>query len=149
MIKELKYLFYIIVIFFFTFFIARYYFSDENYKNSYRSTSLLDEKIKEAEKDTLEFLQDWVPNGASPLCGNSVHQDRRFLRLEMSDIESYLHYRIIDVSSIKEVVSRWYEKKAYFPIKPKTHLALDDIRESIKELEWYRNKVFVDTIKSN
>ena len=108
-----------------------------------------DIKIKEAEKDTLQFLQDWVPNGASPLCGNSVHQDRRFLRLEMSDIESYLHYRIIDVSSIKEIVSRWYEKKAYFPIKPKKHLALDDIRESIKELEWYRNKVFVDTIKSN
>ena len=104
-------------------------------------------KIKQAEKETLEFLQDWVPNGVSPLCGNSIHQDRRFLRLEMSELESYFHYRIIDVSSIKEIVKRWYGKNAYFPFKPKKHLALDDIRESIKELEWYRDKVFIDVIK--
>ncbi|MBR96905.1 MAG: oligoribonuclease [Dehalococcoidia bacterium] len=100
--------------------------------------------VEEAEAETLKFLNKWVPEGASPLCGNSVHQDRRFLRLEMPKLDSYFHYRIIDVSTIKEIAKRWYDKEVRFPAKPKKHLALDDIRESIKELEWYREKIFAN-----
>ena len=98
--------------------------------------------VKEAEIETLKFLSDWVPEGASPLCGNSVHQDRRFLRIEMPKLDSYFYYRMIDISTIKELAKRWYPKDARFPTKPKKHLALDDIRESIKELEWYRKTIF-------
>ena len=94
--------------------------------------------IQETEKQTLSFLQKWVPKGVSPLCGNSVHQDRRFLRMEMPDLDSYFHYRIIDVSTIKELAKRWYSNDACFPLKPKKHLALDDIREGA------RNTVFMD-----
>ena len=98
--------------------------------------------VMQAEKETLQFLHDWVPEGSSPLCGNSVHQDRRFLRSEMPQLDSYFHYRIIDVSTVKELAKRWYDKDVRFPTKPKKHLALDDIRESIKELEWYRKTIF-------
>ena len=97
--------------------------------------------IDEAERRTLQFIKEWVPHGVSPLCGNSVHQDRRFLRREMPQIEDYLHYRIIDVSTLKELVRRWYPEAAP-PAKRETHRALDDIRESIAELRWYRDSVF-------
>ena len=102
--------------------------------------------VKQAEQQTLIFLKNWVSEGKSPLCGNSVHQDRRFLRSEMPQLDSYFHYRIIDVSTVKELANRWYDKSARVPLKPKKHLALDDIRESIKELVWYRGEIFKNTV---
>ena len=102
--------------------------------------------VKQAEQQTLMFLNNWVPSGASPLCGNSVHQDRRFLRSEMPQLDSYFHYRIIDVSTLKELAKRWYGTSSRFPSKPKKHLALDDIRESIKELVWYRAEIFKNPV---
>ncbi len=99
--------------------------------------------MAEAERRTLEFIARHVPKGASPLCGNSVHQDRRFLRRHMPAIEDWLHYRIIDVSTIKELVRRWYPGLKP-PEKKAAHLALADVRESIAELAWYRSHVFRD-----
>jgi oligoribonuclease len=96
----------------------------------------------DAERQTLDFLREWVPSGASPLCGNSVHQDRRFLRREMPVLDAYFHYRIVDVSTIKELAKRWYPKEPSPPQKPEAHLALADIRESIAELKWYRDHLF-------
>jgi len=99
--------------------------------------------LAEAERRTLAFMEKWVPKGRAPLCGNSIGHDRRFLRRYMPGVDSYLHYRVIDVSSIKEVVKRWYPA---LPAPPKAgnHLALDDIRESIEELRFYRREVFKD-----
>jgi oligoribonuclease len=78
------------------------------------------------------------------LCGNSIGTDRRFLAVYLPDIESFLHYRSIDVSSIKELVRRWYpEKRAGRPRKERNHRALDDIRESVAEMRYYRDEVFV------
>lgn len=95
----------------------------------------------EAERQTLDFIRRYVPEGASPLCGNSIHQDRRFLYRYMQRLESFLHYRNIDVSTVKELVRRWYPNcKA--PIKTAEHLALADIRESIAELCYYRKNIF-------
>ncbi|MEX2430348.1 MAG: oligoribonuclease [Dehalococcoidia bacterium] len=99
---------------------------------------------REAERLTLKFIRQWVKEGASPLCGNSVHQDRRFLVREMPELNAYLHYRIIDVSSVKELVKRWYPQELQAPPKRRTHQALEDIEESIAELRWYREHVFVD-----
>ena len=96
----------------------------------------------EAERLTLSFLSEWVPDGASPLCGNSVHQDRRFLRREMPGLDAYFHYRIVDVSTIKELAKRWYPKAPPPPKKPEAHLALGDVRESVAELKWYREHLF-------
>ncbi|MGD8985785.1 MAG: oligoribonuclease [Desulfobacteraceae bacterium] len=95
-----------------------------------------------AEQETLEFLSRHCRQGKSPLCGNSVWQDRRFLIKHMPRLEAFLHYRNIDVSSIKELVRRWYPSLAPYP-KEKTHLALSDIRESINELKYYREKIFL------
>lgn len=95
-----------------------------------------------AEKETLEFLLIHCKQGASPLCGNSVWQDRRFLIRHMPNLEAFLHYRNIDVSSIKELVRRWYPSLPRYQ-KQKTHLALSDIKESIKELKYYRQEVFM------
>ena len=100
------------------------------------------ETIESAERQTLEFLAPWCKAKASPLCGNSVGQDRRFIIRLMPDLEKFLHYRIIDVSTIKELTLRWYP--ALPPVKKKeTHLALADIRESLDELRYYRKHVFV------
>ncbi|WP_026195364.1 oligoribonuclease [Mariprofundus ferrooxydans] len=94
-----------------------------------------------AEQKTLDFIRKYVPEGSSPLCGNSIHQDRRFLVRYMPKLESYVHYRNIDVSTIKELAKRWYpDDKA--PIKQAEHQALSDIRESINELIWYRQHIF-------
>ncbi len=98
--------------------------------------------LQEAERLTLDFIKQHVPERTSPLCGNSIHQDRRFLVCYMPEIEGYLHYRNVDVSSIKELVNRWYPGLA-IPAKQGEHLALADIYESIKELKFYREKVFV------
>lgn len=96
----------------------------------------------EAVKQTIDFLQLWVPAGMSPICGNSVGQDRRFLYKYMANLESYFHYRYLDVSTIKELVRRWQPELLDGVKKQGTHLALDDIRESIEELRYYRSKVF-------
>ncbi len=98
--------------------------------------------VADAQRQTLDFLRDWIPSGASPLCGNSVHHDRRFLRREMPDLEAYFHYRIVDVSTLKELVRRWYPGEASPSSKPEAHLARDDVLESIAELRRYRDRVF-------
>jgi len=97
--------------------------------------------MRKAEIQTLDFIKKYVPERCSPLCGNSIHQDRRFLSRYMMELEAYVHYRNIDVSTIKELGKRWYPKvKA--PIKEAEHLALSDVRESINELAFYRKKLF-------
>lgn len=99
---------------------------------------------EEAERQTLEFIAKHVPERAAPLAGSSVHQDRLFLARYMPKIDRYLHYRIVDVSTVKELVRRWNPKAFEArPPKKNTHRALDDIRESIEELRFYRNAVFV------
>lgn len=94
-----------------------------------------------AEEQTVAFLTKHCEKGVSPLCGNSVWQDRRFLITYMPALEGFLHYRNIDVSSIKELVKRWYPSLPTYK-KQESHLALSDIRESINELKYYRQKVF-------
>ena len=92
----------------------------------------------DAEQQTLEFLQLYVPKGKSPLCGNSICQDRRFLARGMPTLEAYVHYRNLDVSSIKELIKRWRPALNNGFEKKNTHKALDDILESIEELKYYR-----------
>jgi oligoribonuclease len=99
--------------------------------------------IAEAEVQTLAFLAEWIDKGCSPLCGNSIAHDRRFVRRYMPGFEGFLHYRNIDVSSIKELVQRWYPKGLWAPKKKGNHLALDDIRESVEELRYYRKTLFI------
>ncbi len=94
--------------------------------------------VEEAEKQTLAFLAKHVEKGSSPLCGNSVGQDRRFMDRYMPELDDYLHYRIIDVSTLKELAVRWNSKALDGFSKAGTHKALDDIRESIAELQHYR-----------
>ena len=98
--------------------------------------------VRDAEKMTLEFLQSWVPSRASPICGNSICQDRRFLARHMPELEAYFHYRNLDVSSVKELVARWAPEILEGFKKTGQHRALDDIRESIEELRYYRETVF-------
>ena len=101
--------------------------------------------VAEAEQHLLAYIKRWVPERrTAPLCGNSIGTDRGFLARDMPELESYLHYRIIDVSSVKELARRWYPR-AYFaaPKKQGGHRALADIRESIEELRYYRQVVFV------
>lgn len=99
--------------------------------------------VAEAERETLAFVRRWVAKGMSPLAGNSVAQDRRFLRREMPKLEAYLHYRHVDVSTIKELVRRWYPHGPQPQEKKQAHRALDDIVESIEELRWYREHYFL------
>ena len=99
--------------------------------------------IAEAEAQTLTFLKQWLEPGTSPLCGNSIAHDRRFVRRYMPEFESFLHYRNVDVSSIKELVHRWYPPELWAPKKQGNHLALDDIRESVEELRYYRENLFI------
>ncbi|WP_235950355.1 oligoribonuclease [Phycicoccus flavus] len=102
--------------------------------------------LEEAEARVLDYVREWVPEaGKAPLGGNTVATDRAFLARDMPGLESHLHYRIIDVSSIKELSRRWYPR-AYFsaPTKSGGHRALADIRESIAELRYYREAVFVE-----
>ena len=95
-----------------------------------------------AEAQTLDFVRQHCAERASPLCGNSIHQDRRFLVRYMPQLDAYLHYRNIDVSTVKELVRRWYPNGPHPPEKKHAHLALDDIRESIEELLFYRRSYF-------
>ena len=92
----------------------------------------------EAEAQTLAFLEQWVPKGASPICGNSIAQDRRFLYRYMPDLEAYFHYRYLDVTTLKILADRWAPQLKEGFQKKGTHQALDDIRESIAELKYYR-----------
>ena len=96
----------------------------------------------DAVAQTIEFLEKWVPKGKSPICGNSIGQDRRFLYKHMPLLEEYFHYRYIDVSTIKELTRRWKPDVLSGFTKQGSHLALDDIRESIAELQFYRQHVF-------
>lgn len=92
----------------------------------------------EAETLTLNFLHDWVPAGSSPMCGNSICQDRRFLARYMPALERYFHYRHLDVSTLKVLAQQWAPQAAAGFTKQSSHLALDDIRDSVAELRHYR-----------
>jgi len=117
-------------------------------KRQHESSGLLDRvrassvDCSNAEKAVLAFLSKHCKKGGSPLCGNSIWQDRRFLIKYMPKLEAFFHYRNIDVSSIKELAKRWYPSLPVYK-KEKAHLALSDIKESINELKYYREKVFI------
>ncbi len=96
----------------------------------------------DAESQTIEFLGQYVPSGASPMCGNSICQDRRFMARCMPALEAFFHYRNLDVSTIKELVKRWAPDAVNGFKKGGTHLALDDTRDSIRELRFYREHFF-------
>jgi len=97
---------------------------------------------QKAENETLDFISQYVGENQSPLCGNSICQDRRFLARYMPRLESYLHYRNLDVSSVKELAVRWRPELLNGFSKRNTHRAMDDIRESISELKYYRKTFF-------
>jgi oligoribonuclease len=101
--------------------------------------------LEEAGAQTLAFIKQWAPEPRTvPLCGNSIGMDRRFLASYLPEIERWLHYRSVDVSSVKELVRRWYPGlRNELPRKENAHRALDDIRESVNELRFYRQRVFV------
>ena len=99
--------------------------------------------LEEAENEMLEFIKKYTPNGKCPLAGNSVHMDKIFLNKYMKNFMGHLHYRIIDISSIKELCKRWNpEAFKSIPWKQSTHRALDDIRESVMELKYYQGCFF-------
>ena len=101
--------------------------------------------MREAEEQVLAYVKHWVPEqGKAPLCGNSIATDRGFLARDMPELDSWLHYRMVDVSSVKELARRWYPRAYYAsPKKDGGHRALADIRESVRELAYYRRAVFV------
>lgn len=99
--------------------------------------------MDEAAAQTLAFLSEHCAPGSAPLCGNSVWKDRSFLERYMPELIRFLHYRIVDVSSIKELARRWYPAEMQAPKKKETHRALLDVRESIEELLFYRKTLFV------
>lgn len=96
--------------------------------------------MREAELRTLEFISDYVPRGASPMAGNSICQDRRFLARQMSELEAWFHYRNFDVSTLKELSRRWYPTQPAFS-KSSSHLALDDVYDSIAEMQHYQQTI--------
>ena len=117
----------------------------DDWNQKHHGQSGLIERVKastinaaEAERLTLEFLKDWVPANTSPICGNSIGQDRRFLYRYMPTLEAYFHYRNIDVSTLKELAARWAPAVKDGFNKESKHQALDDIIESIEELRYYR-----------
>jgi oligoribonuclease len=124
-------------------------------KKHHHSSGLLDAvkkskiSLKRAEKMTLDFIKKHCEPKKSPLCGNSIHHDRRFLERYMPSIHEYLHYRHIDVSSVKALAQYWYPKDKEQYKKNNTHRALDDIRESIEELTYLRKKIFKTRLKSS
>lgn len=98
--------------------------------------------LAQAEQETLAFVQEYTLKGKSPLCGNSICQDRRFMAREMPALEAWFHYRHIDVSTLKELARRWQPSVYKGVSKKGAHLALDDIRDSIEELRYYRKALF-------
>ncbi|HEY4556306.1 MAG TPA: oligoribonuclease [Lysobacter sp.] len=117
---------------------------DEWNRNQHRKSGLwrrvLEEGVPmhEAERRTLEFLEQWLPSRASPMCGNSICQDRRFLHREMPALERFFHYRNLDVSTLKELARRWAPEVASALSKDSKHTALSDVHDSIDELRHYR-----------
>jgi oligoribonuclease len=117
----------------------------DEWNTNQHAKSGLTERVKQssvneqqAQQLTIDFLQQYVPKGKSPMCGNSICQDRRFLARCMPELESYFHYRNLDVSTLKELVARWAPEIAKGLTKNNNHLALDDIKDSIEELKYYR-----------
>ncbi len=102
--------------------------------------------LADAERETIEFLSAWVERGASPMCGNSICQDRRFMAREMPELQSWFHYRNLDVSTLKILAQLWAPDVSRGFVKDSSHLALADIRDSIAELSWYRES-FLDPTK--
>ena len=98
--------------------------------------------MAQAEVETIAFLENYVPAGKSPMCGNSICQDRRFMFRLMPILEEYFHYRNLDVSTVKELAARWRPDVANGIVKNNVHRALDDIKESIEELRYYRDNFF-------
>ena len=98
--------------------------------------------MAEAEQNTIEFLEQFVDAGVSPMCGNSICQDRRFLSRQMPKLEAFFHYRNLDVSSVKEIAKRWRPELLKGFKKQGSHLAMDDIKDSIAELSYYREVFF-------
>lgn len=119
--------------------------SMDNWNTRQHSSSGLTERVRnstideaEAERQTIAFLKKYVPAGVSPMCGNSICQDRRFMARIMPELEAFFHYRNLDVSSLKELARRWAPKVEKSFKKKSSHLAMDDIKDSIRELEHYR-----------
>ncbi|KAI9249487.1 ribonuclease H-like domain-containing protein [Phascolomyces articulosus] len=117
----------------------------EHHGASGLTQAVLDSKVstEDAKNQVMEFLKQHIRAGEAPLAGNSVHADKRFLEKEMPELVDYLHYRIVDVSTIKELARRWYPDIAKGVSKKNCHRALDDIKESISELEYYQKHVFI------
>ncbi len=121
----------------------------DEWNTSHHTVSGLVERVRtasvscqQAEDETLAFLKQWVPQGSAPLCGNSVWNDKKFMEKEMPLLVEYLHYRMIDVSTVKELARRWYPDIGRYE-KKGAHLALDDILESIEELRYFRERIFL------
>jgi oligoribonuclease len=121
-------------------------------KGTHGKSGLID-KVKastlseaEVEAECLAFLKQHVKSSISPMCGNTIHQDRRFMNRYMPKLEAYFHYRNIDVSTIKELCKRWQPEVAKGFSKQQAHTALADIIESVEELRYYREKLFIPTI---
>ena len=120
-------------------------------RRTHRQSGLLDRiaeegiSVAEAEKQTLAFVKRHCYAHTAPLCGNSIGQDKRFLAKYMPALHDFLHYKVVDVSSIKVLVNEWYAGKYESPPKQELHRALADIEESIAELRYYRDNVFVRT----
>jgi oligoribonuclease len=127
----------------------------DNWNQEHHSKSGLWQKVvsstiseKDAEEETLSFIKKHVAQRESPLCGNTIWQDRRFLLRYMKNLEAWLHYRLVDVSTIKELAARWYPSTtALFAKKKNAHRALDDCRESIEEMRQYRETFFRGDLK--
>ncbi|MBX3663565.1 MAG: oligoribonuclease [Burkholderiales bacterium] len=116
-------------------------------KSTHRKSGLID-RVRastlteaQAEAQMIAFLEQHVPKGASPICGNSVHQDRRFLVKYLPQLDGYFHYRMIDVSTLKELARRWKPEVVAGMVKHGKHEALADIHESIAELRYYREQI--------
>ncbi len=117
----------------------------DEWNTTHHTSSGLVDRVKASDYDepraaqeTIAFLQQWVPPGASPMCGNTICQDRRFLARHMPELEAYFHYRNLDVSAFKILMQRWRPDLEAGFRKSATHLALEDIRESIDEMRYYR-----------
>lgn len=122
----------------------------DDWNTAHHGESGLTERVRQstlseaaAEAELLSFVKAHCSERTAPLAGNSIHQDRRFIRRYMPLLDSYLHYRMIDVSSVKELAKRWYpDAYNHAPGKKESHRALDDIRESLAELQYYRKAIF-------
>jgi len=102
--------------------------------------------VQDAEAKTLGFLAEWADEGASPMCGNSICQDRRFMARQMPRLEAFFHYRNLDVSTLKILAQQWAPEVANGFTKESTHRALADIRDSIVELAWYRDQLLDSSV---